>query len=167
MERVWIYLYFLGLPILINLGCVPLTLFRNKYKRNNPKRPFDWDTYSDSEVHWMYAKRRSALGRRMPYSHQIPRVLNFAKSQVFKLFRSFRRMTKLMSKTIERCKLPKLFRHILLYEQLFVVAISENANNKKGQKVVHGILLFTYGVFLKKFNKLLDNFVNTRNSISF
>ena len=60
-------------------------------------------------------------------------------------------MTKMISKTLKHCKLPELFRHILLCEQLFVAAISENADNKQGQKVVDGILLFTYGVFFKKF----------------
>ena len=26
------------------LGCVRLTLFRNKNNRNKPEQPFDWDT---------------------------------------------------------------------------------------------------------------------------
>ena len=51
-------------------------------------------------------------------------------SRVFKVFRSFRRMTKMISKTLKHCKLPELFRHILLCEQLFVAAISENADKK-------------------------------------
>ena len=46
------------------LGCIRLTLFRNKNKRNKPQKPFDWDAYPIPDLHRMYSKH-SALGSRI------------------------------------------------------------------------------------------------------